>query len=156
MKKIENYFANKEIRAFYLCENLQKDYFANLKEKSITDNKHFWKTAKPFLPKKKSFSERINPTEEEDSSLLTNCEEIAKELNNLFANTVKSLTIPNYKNCDCLAENIDDPTLNVIVTWRNHLSILAVASKYKNRAHFFFNFVSKEDILAEIKVLDVF
>ena len=34
-------------------------------------------------------------------------------------------------------------------------SILAIASEYKNRANFSFNFVSKEDVLTEIKVLDV-
>ena len=30
-----------------------KGYFANLKEKNITDKKCFWKTVKPFLSKKK-------------------------------------------------------------------------------------------------------
>ena len=34
-------------------------------------------------------------------------------------------------------------------------SILAIASEYKNRANFSFNFVSKEDVLREIKMLDV-
>ena len=38
-------------------------------------------------------SERINLTEEENNSLLTNCEEVAEELNNFFANAVKNLNI---------------------------------------------------------------
>ena len=42
-----------------------------------------------------------------------------------------------------------------IAKWRNHPSILAIASEYKNRANFSFNFVSKEDVLTEIKMLDV-
>ena len=54
-----------------------------------------------------------------------------------------------------MAENIDDPTLKVIAKSRNHPSILAITSKYKNRANFSFNFVSKEYVLTEIKVLDV-
>ena len=54
-----------------------------------------------------------------------------------------------------MAENIDDPTLKAIAKWRNHPSILTIASEYKNRANFSFNFVSKEDVLTEIKVLDV-
>ena len=53
-----------------------------------------------------------------------------------------------------MAENIGDPTLKAIAKWRNHPSILAIASEYKNRANFSFNFVSKEDVLTEIKVLD--
>ena len=36
-----------------------------------------------------------------------------------------------------------------------HPSILAIASECKNRANFSFNFVSKENVLTEIKVLDV-
>ena len=54
-----------------------------------------------------------------------------------------------------MAENIDDPTLKAIAKWRNHPSILAIASEYKNRANVFFNFISKKDILTEIKMLDV-
>ena len=107
------------------------------------------------MSKKNHFPERINFTEEENNSLLTNCEVVAKELNNFFANAVKNLNIANYENCDSLAENIDDPTLKAIAKWRNHPSILAIASEYKNRANFSLNFVSKEDVLTEIKVLDV-
>ena len=54
-----------------------------------------------------------------------------------------------------MAQNIDDPTLKAITKWRNFPSILAIASEYKNRANFSFNFVSKEDFLTEIIVLDV-
>ena len=107
------------------------------------------------MPKKIHLPETINLTEEEKNPLLTNCEEVAKELNNFFTNAIKNLNIPNYENCDSLAENIDDHTLKAMAKWRNHPSILAIASEYKNRANFSFNFVSKEDVLTEIKVLDV-
>ena len=106
--------------------------------KNITDNKRFWKTVKPFLSKKIHLPERISLTEEENNSLLTNCKEAAKELNNFFANAVKNLNIPNYENCDSLAENVDDPTLKAIAKWRNHPNILPIASKYRNRANLFF------------------
>ena len=59
-----------------LCVSLlrksKKDYFSNLNEKQITDNKSFWKTVKPFLSNKVQFSERINLTDENDSSV-TDC-----------------------------------------------------------------------------------
>ena len=54
-----------------------------------------------------------------------------------------------------MAENIDDPTLKAIAKWRNHPSILAITLEYKNRATFSFNFVYKEDVLTETKVLNV-
>ena len=54
-----------------------------------------------------------------------------------------------------MAEKIDGPTLKAISKWRNHSYILKIASEYKNRTNFPFNFVSNEDVLTEIKVLDV-
>ena len=54
-----------------------------------------------------------------------------------------------------MAENNNDLTLKAIAKWRNHPSILATASEYRKRANFSFNFVSKEDVLTETKVLDV-
>ena len=54
-----------------------------------------------------------------------------------------------------MPHNIDDPTLKAIAKWRNHSSILAIASEYIDRDNFSFNFVSKEDVVTEIKVLDV-
>ena len=51
-----------------------------------------------------------------------------------------------------MAENIDDSTLKAVAKWRNHPIILV---NNKNRANFSFNFVSTEDVLTEIKVLDV-
>ena len=35
-----------------LLRKSERDYFANLNKKNITDNKRFWKTVKPFLSKK--------------------------------------------------------------------------------------------------------
>ena len=69
--------------------------------------------------KKILLPERINLTEEGSNSLLTNCEEVAEELNNFFANAVKNLNISSYGNCDSLADNIDDPTLKAIDKWIN-------------------------------------
>ena len=53
-----------------------------------------------------------------------------------------------------MAEKIDGPTLKAISKWRNSY-ILKIASEYKNRTNFPFNFVSNEDVFTEIKVLDV-
>ena len=52
-------------------------------------------------------------------------------------------------------KNIDDPTPKAVVKWRNHPSILARVSEYKNQANFFFIFFSNEHVLAEIKGRDV-
>ena len=74
---------------------------------------------------------------------------------NFLTNALKNLNIPSYENCVSLAESIDDSTLKAFAKWRNHPNILSIASEYKNRANVSFSFVSKEDVLTEIKVLDV-
>ena len=61
-----------------LLRKSKTDYFANIHEKNITDNKRFEKTVKPFLSKKVNLPEKINLTEKGNNSLLTNCEEVAK------------------------------------------------------------------------------
>lgn len=72
----------------------------------------FLENCETVFVKKIDFHERINLTEEVNDSLLTNCEEVSKELNN--ANPVKNLNIPNYENCISVAENIDYPALIAI------------------------------------------
>ena len=60
----------------------------------------------------------------------------------------------NYEGCDPLTDNIQHPTLNAIVKWRNHPSILRITSEHENMPKFSFNFVSKEHALEEIEILD--
>ena len=52
---------------------------------------------------------------EANDSLVTNSEEVAKQLNHFFVNAINSLNIPSYENFDFLAENINDPTVRAIV-----------------------------------------
>ena len=56
-----------------LLRKSKKDYFGNVSQKNITENKCFWKTVKPFCQKKFHLPERISLIEEENNSLLTNC-----------------------------------------------------------------------------------
>ena len=42
-----------------LLRETKKEYFENINENKITDNKKFWKTIKPFLSTKVNVSEKI-------------------------------------------------------------------------------------------------
>ena len=134
-----------------LLRESKKNYFVNLSEKTFQKTNAFENRQTLFV-KAIHFPERINLTEEENNSLLSNCSEVAKNLNNFFVNAAKNLNIPIYENFNSLAEN---PTLKAIVKCRKHPSILDIVSEYKNKANFSFNFVSKVDFLAEIKVPDI-
>lgn len=52
VKKVENYFANKEINVFHFCENLKTDCFANLNDKNIKMKNLSGKLSKPSCQKK--------------------------------------------------------------------------------------------------------
>ena len=41
-----------------LLRKVKKEYFANLNEKNITDNRKFWQTVKPFLSQKNKSREK--------------------------------------------------------------------------------------------------
>ena len=47
-------------------------------------------------------------------------------LNTFFSNIVRDLKIPDYNNCDPLAENIQEPVLKAIVEYTNNPSILTI------------------------------
>ena len=80
----------------------QRSYcVSNLNEKSINDNKTFWKTIKPFL------SDKVRST---NKMTLIDKEEIIAGDNNttiilFFSNIVSNLNIAEYLNCEPLANN---------------------------------------------------
>lgn len=51
VKKVENYFANKEINVFHFRENLKTDCFANLNDKNIKMKNPSGKLSKPCQKK---------------------------------------------------------------------------------------------------------
>ena len=42
-----------------LLRKVKREYFTNLNEKNITDNRKFWQTVKPFLSKKNKSREKM-------------------------------------------------------------------------------------------------
>ena len=72
----------------------EKEYFANLNEKGIIDNKRFWQTVKPFLSEKLKSRENITLVEKEE--LVSSESDVAQLFNQFFSNLVKNLDIPNF------------------------------------------------------------
>ena len=114
------------------------EYFANLNEKKISDNKTFWKTIKPFLSDKITSTQKIKLIEKEE--IIMGDDNTAEVLNTFFSNIVSNLKIEGYSNCDPLANNIRDPVLKCIVKFRNHPSILAIGEVYNKNRRFLFPF----------------
>ena len=106
----------------------EKDYYGNLNEKDVIDNKKFWKTVKLFSDKVKS-SEKITLVHEEKTT--TTDDENAKILSLFFSNVTKHLKVPELKDIDFSAECIPHPALKTIMKFGNHPSVSAIRNAFK-------------------------
>ena len=88
---------------------------ADLDARSITDNKTFWKTMKPFFTNKGVKKARLSEIISDDS-------EVAQTLGDFFSNAVPSLNIsvPSEYICEV---SLDDPIDNIIAKYSHHPSI---------------------------------
>ena len=96
-----------------LLRKTKNDYYANLNEKDIADNKKFWQTVKPLFSDKGKSKEKITLAQGEMIS--TEDEKSAELLNALFSSAVTNLNIPEYSGINILAERISHPTLKAIL-----------------------------------------
>ena len=77
-----------------LLRKSKRDYYNNLNEKNICDNRKFWKVVKPLLSNKIVSNEKI--TLVEGKEIIKTNQANAKVLNNFFSNIIKNLEIPQY------------------------------------------------------------
>ena len=133
-----------------LLRKTKKDYYGNLNEKDVIDNKKFWKTVKPLFSDKVKSSEKITLVHED--KIITTDDENGKILNSFFSNVVKHLKIPEFTDIDFSAECIPHPALKAIMKFRNHPSVSAIRNAF-NPQSFSFSKVSVDDVLKEIKKL---
>ena len=133
-----------------LLRKSKREYFSNLNEKNVRDNKKFWRVVKPLLLNKIS-NEKI--TIVEGDKIKRSDKETAKVLNEFFANALTNLNIPQFNQIDRTSENISDPVIKTTVKYRAYPSIIAITENCTSKSNFNFLFVEKVDILKEIKML---
>ena len=135
-----------------LLRKTKKRYYENLNEKSVVDNKLFWKTVKPLLSDKVMGKDHIHFVENDE--LIKTDLETAEVFNNFFSNIVQNLKISRYTNEEPIVSNISDPTLKPILKYRNHPSITAIQNRCKIKGSFNFVEVDQQQIEKEILKLD--
>ena len=64
--------------------NEKKNFYSNLDAKVVTDNRVFWKTAKPFLSEKVTTHSKINLVE--DDKIISRDDKTAKKFSEYFIN----------------------------------------------------------------------
>ena len=109
-----------------LLRKEKKEYFANLNEKDIIDNKKFWQTVKPFLSEKLKSREKITLVEKEE--LVSSEYDVAQRFNQFFSNIVKNIDIAKYVVEDTLHLNLkNNPTLMAILKYRDIQALLLLS-----------------------------
>ena len=135
-----------------LLRRTKRNYYSSLDAKSVTDNKTFWRTVKPFLSDKTPFNAKI--TLIEDGEVISSDNEIANVLNTFFSNIVSNLNLPEYPISNPYYNKIRDPVLKAILKCKDHPSIKAIERVPKSKDLFNFSNVEKREILQEIVCLD--
>ena len=87
-----------------LLRKTKRQYYSNLDEKNICDNKTFWKTVKPMLPKKTKSNKKVNLIENDE--IIKTEKATAKVLIAFFSNIVQNLDIQQYNVDDPICENM--------------------------------------------------
>ena len=134
-------------KCVFLLRKTKMNYYGNLNEKDITDNKKFWKTVKPFLSDKSINSDKIHLNE--NGELINSKSKTAEVLNEFFPNIVKNLKISTYENLNHNFEKI----LKAILKHKSSPSNIAIKEKPK-KTKFTFHEVYNEKIVKEIRRLN--
>ena len=107
-----------------LLRKCKGEYFNNLNEKNVCDNKKFWKVDKPLLSSKIISNGKITIVEGDKIRRID--KETVKVLNEFFSKVVTRLNIPQFNQIKRTSENISDPVIKAIVKYRAHPSVIAI------------------------------
>ena len=136
-----------------LSRKSKKEYFANLDEKKLCDNKKFWSVVKPILSNKVVSNEKV--TLIEDNNIVENDEKTATVFNNFFSNIIKNLGVPQYNEIDPVSQNLDNTLMKAIMKYRCYPSIIAIKEKCNSNFSFSFSQVERDEIMKEISRLNI-
>ena len=96
-----------------LLRKTKKNYYSNLNEKKITENKTFWKTVNSFFSDKTPSDEKVTLTEKD--KIVKTDTKTATVLNVFFFTIISNLNIPEYPVSDPISNDINDPVLKSVL-----------------------------------------
>ena len=130
----------------------KKDYFDNLNNKIVTDNRKFWKTISPLFSKKAFHRECI--TLNESNKKITNKLELAETFNTFFSKIVPNLNIENNLGDNITNPNITDLVFCAIQKYEKLLTILKIKGMMgTSNLSFSFKFIDRKKIFSELQKL---
>ena len=130
---------------------VKKEYYNNLDEKSITDNKLFWKTITPFFSDKNKVDKKIMLID--GDNIISKDADIAEVMNEFFSNIVSNFGIKGYEsNTNCVF--VDNIISRIIEKFKDHPSILKIKENVTIINRFKFLFSEASDMKAIIMGLN--
>ena len=130
----------------------KRDYFDNLNNKIVTDNRKFWKTVSPLFSKKAFHRECI--TLKESNKTITNNAELAGTFKTFFSKIVPNLNIDSNLGDNITNPNSTDPVFCAIQKYEKHASILKIKEMMgTNNLTFSFKFIDRKKIFNELQKL---
>ena len=140
-----------------LCVNFLRktkmDYFKQLNNKVISDNKKFWHTISPLFSEKAFYKETI--ILKDSNRAITNNRKLAEIFNAFLGNITQNLKIDSDLVEFTKSLNISDPVLKAIRKYEKRPSIIKIKEKMKKKnMPFYFSFVTKQTILHVLRKLN--
>ena len=128
-----------------LLRKEKKDFYGNLDISKVTDNRVFWKIAKPKISDKVKIRSKISLVE--DDKMVSQGDEIAKTFNEYFIN-IPILNMPNNQDFSKQTRSLEENTISrIIERYKDHPSINLIKSKNSCWANTFsFTPVSIEEV----------
>ena len=137
-----------------LLRKEKREYFANLNEKDITDDRTFWHIVKPFLSDK--IKSRENITLVNNENITSKEVGVTNTRNSFFSTIIKNLKIPEYYAENNLPPNLSrHTTLKAILKYKNHPSISIIKRLSERFSSFHFSQVDKNTVRKDIMKLSL-
>ena len=128
----------------------KRDYFGNLNNQIVTNNRKVWKTISPLF----SAFHRECITLKESNKTITNNVEPAETFNTFFSKIVPNLNIENNLGDNITNPNITGPVFCAIQKYEKHPNILKIKKMMgANNLSFSFKFTDRKKIFNELQKL---
>ena len=114
----------------HLCVTLQRkakrNYFAELDNRILKDNRKFWKTLNPLFSEKAYQKEFITIISKDTEETITKNEELAETFDSFFSSMVDNLEIEYDINRQANVSTHPDSVMRTGETFKYHSSILKI------------------------------
>ena len=109
-----------------LLRKTKRNYFAQLDNRILKDNRKFWKKVNPLFSEKAYQKESITIISKDTEETIIKNEELAETFNSFFNSMVDNLKIEYEINRQANVSTHPDPVWRAIETFKYHPSILKI------------------------------